>query len=117
MIPAPVQRALERLVEEDLRGATITSFTANVDADGRITVDEILLRRQDRKEVSIGLVGMRPESDHRKPAIVVDLFTPGVGWQEMTVGEDYREELADLTCIWRAGDDTDRPEPCAREEV
>ena len=106
MIPAPVQRTMERLIEEDLRGATITSFTANVDADGRITVDEIILRRQDRKEVSIGLVGMRPESDHRKPAIVVELFAQGTGWQEMTVERDYQEDLQDLTRVWHP-----EPEP------
>nr|WP_303714801.1 hypothetical protein [Methanoculleus marisnigri] len=100
MIPALVQRALERLIEEDLRGATITSFTANVDAAGRITVEEIILRRQDRKEVSIGLVGMRPESDHREPTIVVEVFVPGTGWREMTIAADYAEELADEVRAW-----------------
>lgn len=110
MIPAPVQRTLERLVEDDLRGAIITACSANVDEDGRITLDEILLRRQDRSEVAIGLGGMRPESTRKTPAIIVEVFAAGTGWREMSVGEDLREELEDLSRIWRAGDDADRPE-------
>ena len=110
MIPAPLQRTLERLVEDDLRGAIITSCSVNVDEDGRITLDEVLLRRQDRTEVAIGLGGMRPESTRTTPAIVVEVFTAGTGWREMSVGEDLREELEDLAGIWHAGDDIDRPE-------
>jgi hypothetical protein len=108
MIPAPVQRTLERLVEDDLRGAIITACSANVDEDGRITLDEILLRRQDRSEVAIGLGGMRPESSRETPAIVVEVFAAGAGWREMTVGEDLREELDDLTHIWHPEPDHDR---------
>lgn len=108
MIPAPLQRTLERLVEDDLRGAIITSCSVNVDEDGRITLDEILLRRQDRAEVAIGLAGMRPESPRTTPAIIVEVFAAGTGWREMSVGEDLREELEDLTRIWHPEPDHDR---------
>ena len=109
-IPKDAQRALERLIEEDLRGATITSFTANVDEHGRITVEEIIFRRQDKKEVSIGLAGLRPDGTPREPAIVMDIYaspkarrswTIG-GWREMKIPEDYADDLKELTAEpWR----------------
>lgn len=90
--------------------ATITSFTANVDEHGLITVEEIIFRRQDKKEVSIGLAGMRPDGTRTEPAIVMDIYdspkarrswTIG-GWREMTIPEDYVEDLKELTAEpWR----------------
>lgn len=119
-IPKDTQRALERLVEEDLSGAVVTSATINVDEHGRITVEEIIFRRQDRKEISIGLVGMRPDGTPREPAIVIDIYdapkprrswTIG-GWREMTIAEDYAEDLAELTAPpWTP----DPPEPWDRK--
>jgi len=119
-IPKDAQRQLEHLIEEDLRGATITSFTANVDEHGRITVEEIILRRQDRKEVSLGLAGMRPDGTRTEPAIVMDIYdspkarrswTIG-GWREMTIPEDYADDLKELTA---PPCPPDPPEPWDRE--
>lgn len=104
-ISEDIRRQLERFIEDDLSSATVTSATINVDEHGRITVEEIILRRQDRKEVSLGLAGMRPDGTRREPAIVIDIYdapkarrpwTIG-GWREMTIPEDYAEDLAELT--------------------
>ena len=109
-IPEDVQRQLEQFIEEDLSGAVVTSATVHVDEHGRIEVEELILRRQDRKEISIGLGGMRPESARKEPAIVADIYdaprerrswTIG-GWRELTIAEDYAEDLAELTAPpWR----------------
>ncbi len=111
-IPEDVQRQLEQLIKEDLSGAVVTSATVNVDEHGRITVEEIIFRRQDRKEVSIGLAGMRPGGTLPEPAIMIDIYdSPKArrsraigGWREMTIPEDYAEDLAELTAgPWRPG--------------
>ena len=104
-IPEDIQRQLERFIQEDLNGAVVTSATVNVDEHGRIEIEELILRRQDRKEVSLGLAGMRPDGTRTEPAIVMDIYdspkarrswTIG-GWREMTIPEDYVEDLAELT--------------------
>lgn len=100
--------------------ATITSFTANVDEHGLITVEEIIFRRQDKKEVSIGLAGMRPDGTRTEPAIVMDIYdspkarrswTIG-GWRPMTIAEDYADDLKELTAEPYP---PDPPEPWDRE--
>jgi len=124
MTPSPltgaVREDLEKYIGEDLSGAVVTSATINVDEHGRITVEEIIFRRQDRKEISIGLVGMRPDGTPREPAIAIDIYdapkarrpwTIG-GWREMTIPEDYAEDLAELTAEPYP---PDPPEPWDRE--
>ncbi len=91
MIPAPVQRALECLIEEDLRGAVVTSAAPIVDEDGRISFDEIALRRQDGREV---VVATGTRSGY--PTVLLEINT-GSGWRDMTAPEDYREDLEELT--------------------
>jgi len=99
---------------EDIRGATVTSCTVDVDEHGRITVEEIILRRQDRREVAIGISGMRPESTRTEPVITMDVYDrPGVrrpwsvqGWREMTIERDYAEELEDEIRVWRPEPET-----------
>jgi hypothetical protein len=118
-IPEDIQRQLERFIQEDLNGAVVTSATVNVDEHGRIEIEELILRRQDRKEVSLGLAGMRPDGTRREPAIVIDIYdTPKPrrswtigGWREMTIAEHYAEELEDLAAApWH-------PEPDTLEEA
>jgi len=91
MIPAAVQRALECLIEEDLRGAVVTSAAPIVDEDGRISFDEIALRRQDGREV-VAATGTRSGY----PTVLLEINT-GSGWRDMTAPEDYREDLEELT--------------------
>ena len=66
-IPEDIRWQLERFIQEDLNGAVVTSATVNVDEHGRIEIEELILRRQDRKEVSLGLAGMRPDGTRREP--------------------------------------------------
>jgi hypothetical protein len=119
-IPEDIQRQLERFIQEDLNGAVVTSATVNVDEHGRIEIEVLILRRQDRKEVSLGLAGMRPDGTRREPAIVIDIYdapkprrswTIG-GWREMTIAEHYAEVLAELTAPLCP---PDPPEPWDRE--
>ncbi|WP_214020196.1 hypothetical protein [Methanoculleus sp.] len=95
-IPEEARSGLERLIKEDLRGATVSSCAAAVDEDGRIYFDEITLRRQDGREV---VVATGTRSGY--PVVVLEVNT-GSGWRDMTVPEDYRDELEELTAEpWR----------------
>ncbi|WP_214084028.1 hypothetical protein [Methanoculleus sp.] len=105
-IPEEARSGLERLIKEDLRGATVSSCAAAVDEDGRIYFDEITLRRQDGREVVVA-AGTR----HAWPVVLLEINT-GSGWRDMTAREDYQEDLAELTAEpWRP----DPPEPWDRE--
>ncbi|MCC7555356.1 MAG: zinc ribbon domain-containing protein [Methanoculleus marisnigri] len=103
-IPEDARRGLERLIEEDLTGATVTSATVCVDEAGNLEVEELILRRQDRREVAIGLGGRRP-GDDRAPVIHVEVYDDPDdgrprsmhGWRPMMIADDYREDLKDLT--------------------
>lgn len=104
-IPADECRTLEKIIKSDLEHATILSASVCVDATGRIEVEEIALRIYGGREVVLA-----PEMRSKAPVIALEINT-GHGWRDMTVEEDYSEELEDLTgAPWRPGDDADRPE-------
>ena len=52
-IPNDAREELETYLNEDLRGAIVTTTTSFVDEDGRIYFDEIVLRLEDGREVAI----------------------------------------------------------------
>ena len=104
-IPEAAQEELETYLNEDLRGAIVTTTTSFVDEDGRIYFDEIALRLKNGCEVVIGA-----EMRGKWPMLVLEVNT-GRGWRNMSVAEDYAEELEDLTAApWH-------PEPDTLEEA
>jgi hypothetical protein len=104
-IPEAAREELETYLNEDLRGAVVTVTAPIVDKDGRIYFDEIALRLKNGCEVVIGA-----EMRGKWPMLVLEVNT-GRGWRNMSVAEDYAEELEDLTAApWR-------PEPDTLEEA
>jgi len=104
-IPADECRTLEAIIKDDLQRAEILSVSVYVDEDGSIEVEELALRIYGGREVVLA-----PEMRSKAPVIALEI-NPGDGWRDMTVEEDYSEELEDLTgAPWRPGDDADRPE-------
>ena len=104
-ISEAAREGLETYLNEDLRGAVVTVTAPIVDEDGRIYFDEIALRLKNGREVVIGA-----EMRGKWPMLVLEVNT-GRGWRNMTVADDYAEELEDLTAApWR-------PEPDTLEEA
>ena len=100
-IPETAQVELETYLNEDLRGAVVTVTAPIVDEDGRIYFDEITLRLKNGREVAIV-----PEMRGMYPWLSLKIHD-GRGWRNMSVAEDYAEELEDLTAApWRPEPDT-----------
>ena len=88
-------------LNEDLRGAVVTDSVPVVDDDGKIFLDEIILRLEDGRKVAIV-----PEMRGMCPWLVLEIHD-GQGWRNMSVAEDYAEELEELTAApWRPEPDT-----------
>jgi len=103
-IPEDAQEELETYLNEDLRGAVVTITAPIVDEDGRIYFDEIALRLED------GASRDRARMRGTWPMLVLVVNT-GRGWRNMSVAEDYAEELEELTAApWH-------PEPDTLEEA
>ena len=100
-IPEAAREELETYLNEDLRGAVVTVSAPIVEEDGRIYFDEIALRLKNGREVVIGV-----EMWGKWPMLVL-MIHDGRGWRNMSVAEDYAEELEDLTAApWRPEPDT-----------
>jgi hypothetical protein len=100
-IPVTAREELETCLNNDLRGAIVTTTTPFVDEDGRIYFDEITLRLEDGREVAIV-----PEMRGMCPWLSLEIHD-GQGWRNMSVAEDYAEELDELTAApWRPEPDT-----------
>ncbi|WP_461368577.1 hypothetical protein [Candidatus Darwinibacter acetoxidans] len=100
-IPEAAQEGLETYLNEDLRGAVVSDSVPVVDDDGKIFLDEIILRLEDGRKVAIV-----PEMRGMCPWLVLEIHD-GQGWRNMSVAEDYAEELEELTAApWRPEPDT-----------
>lgn len=100
-IPEAAREELETCLNNDLRGAIVTTTTPFVDEDGRIYFDEIVLRLEDGREVAIV-----PEMRGMCPWLSLEIHD-GQDWRNMSVAEDYAEELEELTAApWRPEPDT-----------
>jgi hypothetical protein len=104
-IPKDAREGLETYLNEDLRRAVVTDTVPIVDEDGKIFLAEIILRLKDGRKVAIV-----PEMRGKSPWLSLEIHD-GRGWRNMSVAEDYAEELEELTAApWH-------PEPDTIEEV
>ena len=100
-IPVTAQEGLETYLNEDLRGAVVSDSVPVVDDDGKIFLGEIILRLEDGREVAIV-----PEMRGMYPWLVLEIHD-GQDWRNMSVAEDYAEELEELTAApWHPEPDT-----------
>ena len=97
-------RRLEAIIRDDLEHATVSSASVHVGPDGRITLEELVLRLEDGRIVSPSL----PDAEVSTAADMrLEVYDDRHGWREATVAEDYAEELEELTAApWRPGPDT-----------
>jgi len=110
-IPAAAREELEKIIKEDLEHATVSSAMVLVEESGRIVINELVLRLEDGRMVTLMPLGVPAETavDLRLD-IYDDHLSGGHGWREATVDDDYAEELADATRVWH-------PEPDTAEEA
>jgi len=98
---------MERVLKEDLEHAAVSSAMVTVEEDGRIVINEIVLRLEDGRMVTLMPLGVPAEAavDLRLD-IYDDRLPGGHGWREASVDEDYADELADLVRVWHPEPDT-----------
>ena len=98
---------MERILEDDLEHATVSSAMVLVEESGRIVINELVLRLEDGRMVTLMPLGVPAETAVDLRLDIYDDHLPGGhGWREATVAEDYAEELADLTQVWCTEPDT-----------
>lgn len=94
---------MERILKEDLEHAAVSSAMVTVEEDGRIVINEIVLRLEDGRMVTLMPLGVPAEA---AVDLRLDIYDDRHGWREATIEEDYAEELADATRVWRPEPDT-----------
>jgi len=100
-------RRLERIIRDDLEHATVSSTMVLVEEDGRITINELVLRLEDGRMVTLMPLDIPAEAAVDLRLDIYDDHLPGGhGWREATVAEDYAEELDDLVRVWHPEPDT-----------
>ena len=111
-IPAAACKEMEKVIQEDLEHATVSSASVHVDDVGRIIVEELVLQLEDGRMVAVSPFSASPNYGEDMRLDVYDDHLPGGhGWREATVAEDYAEDLAGLTAPPRS------PEPDMLEEA
>ena len=102
---------MERILKEDLEHATVSSAMVLVEEGGRIVINELVLRLEDGRMVTLMPLDVPAETAVDLRLDIYDDHLPGGhGWREATIAEDYAEELADLMQVWC-------PEPDTAEEA
>jgi len=100
-------RRLEAIICEDLEHATVSSAMVLVEESGRIVINELVLRLEDGRMVTLMPLGVPAETAVDLRLDIYDDHLPGGhGWREATVAEDYAEELEGLTQVWCPEPDT-----------
>ena len=89
-------RRLERIIRDDLEHATVSSAMVLVEESGRIVINELVLRLEDGRMVTLMPLDVPAETAVDLRLDIYDDHLPGGhGWREATVDDDYAEELAD----------------------
>ena len=105
-------RRLEAIIRDDLEHATVSSAMVLVEESGRITINELVLRLEDGRMVTLTPLGVPAETAVDLRLDIYDDHLPGGhGWREASVAEDYAEDLAESTAPPRS------PEPDMLEEA
>ena len=100
-------RRLERIIRDDLEHATVSSAMVLVEEGGRITINELVLRLEDGRMVTLMPLDVSAETAVDLRLDIYDDHLPGGhGWREATVQEDYPEVLEDLVRVWHPEPDT-----------
>jgi len=111
-IPAAACKEMEKVIQEDLKHATVESACVSIMEDRRIVVDEITFRLPTGRLMSVDVgdavitlppVGDREGRSKRFPALLLETFVerdenrPWVreGWRESDILLDYCEEWTD----------------------
>ena len=95
-IPAAACKEMEKVIQEDLEHATVSSASVHVDDVGRIIVEELVLQLEDGRMVTLMPLDVSAEVAVDLRLDIYDDHLPGGhGWREATVDDDYAEELAD----------------------
>ena len=90
-------RALERIVQDDLEHATVSSAMVLVEEGGRITINELVLRLEDGRMVAVSPFSASPDyAEDMRLDVYDDHLAGGHGWREATVAQDYAEELEEM---------------------
>ena len=111
-IPTTAREELERYIKDDLERAAVSSAMVLVEEGGRITINELVLRLDDGRMVTLMPLDIPAEAAVDLRLDIYDDHLPGGhGWREATVAQDYAEELAGLTAPPRS------PEPDMLEEA
>ncbi len=106
-IPAAACKEMEKIIQEDLEYATVSSASVHVDDVGRIIVEDLVLRLPDGRMVSASPFSASPDyAEEMRLDIYDDHLAGGHGWREATVDDDYAEELDDLVRVWHPEPDT-----------
>ena len=110
-IPAAACKEMEKVIQEDLEHATVSSASVHVDDVGRIIIEELVLLLPDGRMASASPLNASPDyAEDMRLDVYDDHLAGGHGWREATVAEDYAEELDDLVRVWH-------PEPDTLEEA
>ena len=111
-LPGDACRRLERIIRDDLEHATVSSAMVLVEEGGRIVINELVLRLEDGRMVTLMPLDVSAETAVDLRLDIYDDHLPGGhGWREATVAEDYAEDLAESTAPPRS------PEPDTLEEA
>ena len=107
LLEPTAREELEKIIKEDLEHATVSPASVSVDDVGRIIVEELVLRLPDGRMVSPAPASAEiGHAADMRLEVYDDRHGGGHGWREATVAEDYAEELADATHVWRPEPDT-----------
>jgi len=110
-LPGDACRRLEAFIRDDLEHATVSSAMVLVEEGGRIVINELVLRLEDGRMVTLMPLDVSAETAVDLRLDIYDDHLPGGhGWREATVAEDYAEVLEDLVRVWH-------PEPDTLEEA
>lgn len=96
MIPDELRRRLARLVEEDLKGATVVSACVMVDGAGEIEIAGLGIETQDGRRLFVGKAPIGSERWERPDVPIILETKDGDEWREVSIHADYAGDLEEM---------------------